>query len=344
MDHGYATQALNMLSRLKPPVLRWAAGGLGALTAPTLSILIFHRVLAEPDPLFPGEVDAAHFDRLMALLARSFRVVTLGRALTMLQAGSLPSRTLVITFDDGYADNAEIALPILQRHGLAATFFISTGFLDGGRMWNDSVIDNLRCCSLQRIDFGEFGLGSLALETIQQRRTAIDALLPKIKYLPLQAREDALKRIGTLCGSPTLPRELMMRSDQVVQLHRAGMELGGHTVHHPILTALADAEAEHEIAAGRHSLQRLIDAPVDVFAYPNGRPGQDYDLRHVLMARRIGFRGAVSTAVGAAKTGADRFQLPRYTPWERSLTIWAARLLGNFRHTTFETADFGADS
>lgn len=332
-----------MLSRLGAPMLRWAAEGLGALAAPSLSILIFHRVLAEPDPLFPGEMDAMRFDRLMALLASSFRVVTLGRALTMLQAGSVPRRTLVITFDDGYADNVEIALPILQRHGLAATFFLATGFLDGGRMWNDGVIENLRRSTSARIDLCEFGLGPLALESVQQRRHAIDALLPKIKYLPLQAREAALKRLGMLCGTPALPRELMMRSDQVVQLHRAGMELGGHTMHHPILTELPDAEAEHEMAAGRLNLQRLVDAPVDVFAYPNGRPGRDYDVRHVMMAQRIGFRGAVTTAIGAATAGADSFQLPRFTPWERSMLKWSASLLGNTRRTSFETAAVSAN-
>ncbi len=101
---------------------------------PRLSILIFHRVTPEADPLFPNEMQARRFEVLCAMLARDYQVLTLARAVRLRQQARLPPRALVITFDDGYADNATHALPILQRHGLAATFFVSTGFLDGGRM------------------------------------------------------------------------------------------------------------------------------------------------------------------------------------------------------------------
>ena len=307
---------------------RLAFGLAAAWSAPRLPILIFHRVLAAPDPLFPDEIDATRFDRLVALLARSFQVLTLGQAIERLHGGTLPPRALVITFDDGYADNAQIALPILQRHGLAATFFVSTGFLDGGRMWNDTVIECLRRTRLERVDLAEFGLGAFELTGADHRRAAIEALLPRIKYLPLAAREDATSRLQARLAVPALPHDLMMRSSDVVALHRAGMEIGGHTVHHPILTELPDAAAEAEIAAGRQHLQTLIGAAVDVFAYPNGRPGRDYDARHVAMLRAQGFRGAVSTAPGmAATTRADLLQLPRFTPWDRPLHRWAASLL-----------------
>jgi peptidoglycan/xylan/chitin deacetylase (PgdA/CDA1 family) len=78
----------------------------------------------------------------------------------------------VITFDDGYADNVEVALPILLRYEIAADFFVSTGFLDGGRMWNDTVIEAFRATPLDRVDLGDFGLGhcrSPALPTAGRR-------------------------------------------------------------------------------------------------------------------------------------------------------------------------------
>jgi peptidoglycan/xylan/chitin deacetylase (PgdA/CDA1 family) len=114
------------------------------------------------------------------------------------------------------------------------------------------------------------------------------------------------------------------------------MEIGAHTVHHPILTALNAADAEREIADGRQRLQQIIDAPVDVMAYPNGKPGRDYDASHVAMVRRLGFRAAVSTAPGAARAGDDLFQLPRFTPWDRSLLRWSARLVANRRTARFD--------
>lgn len=96
-----------------------------------LSILIFHRVLPAPDPLFPGEPDAQRFDEICRWLAKWFRVLDLNDALAGLRRGDLPARAAAITFDDGYADNSDVAVPILQRHGLTATFFIATGYVDG---------------------------------------------------------------------------------------------------------------------------------------------------------------------------------------------------------------------
>ena len=109
-----------------------------------LSIFIFHRVLPVPDPMQPGEPDAARFEQIVRFVARYFHVLPLGEAARQLRAGQLPPAAACITFDDGYADNLEVAAPILVRHGVRATFFVSTGFIGGGRMWNDTVIEALR--------------------------------------------------------------------------------------------------------------------------------------------------------------------------------------------------------
>ncbi|WP_153110287.1 polysaccharide deacetylase family protein [Propionivibrio limicola] len=328
--------------KLTALLLRNALGLFGTAISSRLSILIFHRVRAVPDPLFPCEPDARRFESLMRFVAATFRVMTLGEAIDHLARGTLPPRSLVITFDDGYADNAEVALPILQRLGLRATFFISTGFLDGGRMWNDSVIECLRACRLTTVDLEEFGLGRCELADLSQRRQVIVRLLSCLKYRRLPEREAAVGLLRQLCGVELLPHDLMMRSEQVAMLHRSGMEIGAHTVHHPILTTLMQEEAETEIDGGREQLQSIIDAPVDVFAYPNGKPGVDYDESHVALVERLGFRGAVSTAPGAAQAGDDPFQLPRFTPWGKSLPVWAARLLMNQWNTSFSRAWLGA--
>jgi peptidoglycan/xylan/chitin deacetylase (PgdA/CDA1 family) len=317
---------------------RGSFGLLGTLCVPRLTILIFHRVHSLADPLFPSEPDAARFERLMRFVARSFRVMTLGDAVTSLARGDLPPRALVITFDDGYADNYHLALPILARCGLAASFFISTGFLDGGRMWNDSVIECLRACRLAQIDLDSFGLGRCSLDGPAERRRVIERLLPLIKYQGLAERDEAIARLCRLCRVGDLPTTLMMTSREVLEMHRAGMEIGAHTVNHPILSALTLNDAEYEIGEGRSQLETIIDAPVDLFAYPNGKPGADYDHRHVALIKRLGFRGAVSTAAGVGRSGDDLFQLPRYTPWNDSLWPWATRLMLNQRSTRFARA------
>jgi peptidoglycan/xylan/chitin deacetylase (PgdA/CDA1 family) len=293
-----------------------------------VSVLIFHRVLPQADPLFPEEPCAQRFEALVSLLARSFNLMTVGEAHARWQAGGLPSRAAVITFDDGYADNATVALPILQRHGVPATFFVASGFLDGGRMWNDTVIESVRRAPAGPVDLGFLGLGTLGLHDVASRRQAIDTVLPRIKYLGLRAREPVLQQLHQACGAPQLPDDLMMTSAQLRRLHAAGMEIGAHTVMHPILTALPDTEAERELREGRQRLQQITGAPVDVLAYPNGKPGVDYDARHVAMVRALGFRCAVSTARGTVRPGSDAHQWPRFTPWDQRPLRWAARLLG----------------
>ncbi len=324
------------VEKLTSLLLRNGLGLFGAAISSRLSILIFHCVHAVPDPLFPFEPDARRFESLMRFVAATFRVMTLGEAIGHLERHALPPRSLVITFDDGYADNAEVALPILQRLGLRATFFVSTGFLDGGRMWNDSVIECLRSSSRETIDLEGYGLGQQSLRTIDDRRNCIDLLLPRIKYLPLQDRTEAVLDLQRLCGVRELPGDLMMSSDQVRWMHRAGMELGAHTVNHPILKSLSAAEAEREIREGRNTLESILDAPVDVFAYPNGKPGQDYDSSHVGMVKKLGFRAAVSTAPGVGRVGDDLFQLPRLSPWGRSTVVWGGRLALNQANRGFD--------
>jgi peptidoglycan/xylan/chitin deacetylase (PgdA/CDA1 family) len=296
-----------------------------------LSVLILHRVLPEPDPLFPGEVDARFFDAMCGWVARWFNVLPLDQAVRDLTLGRLSARALAITFDDGYADNHDVALPILQRHRLNATFFVATGFLDGGRMWNDTIIESVRRTRLKALDIQgicDERPGPLPLATPVEKRTAIDALLRDLKYRPAVERESLVQAIADRTGA-ALPDDLMMTSRQICRLREAGMVIGAHTVSHPILARLDSGSARRELAESKQALERLLAERVGLFAYPNGKPNQDYALEHTVMARDAGFDAAVSTGWGAACQGTDLFQLPRFTPWDRSRWRFGARLISN---------------
>ncbi len=301
----------------------------GAGPRARLGILIFHRVLPKPDPLFPEIPDAERFGEMMGWVRDWFRVLPLSEAVERLRSGSLPARALAITFDDGYADNAEVAAPILRRYGLPATFFVASGMLDGGRMWNDTVVESLRACAHDELDLALIGLGRFALRDESQRRTAIDAILAAIKRLPYEERAARVDRIAETAAA-TLPANLMMRSEQLRDLVAFGMEIGAHTVTHPILRQMDDDRAFREIADGREALEGIIAAPVSLFAYPNGVPGVDYDARHVEMVKRCGFQAAVSTAWGVSDRASDHFQLARFTPWDRSRVRFGLRMVQNY--------------
>lgn len=302
-----------------------------------LSILIFHRVLPQADPLFPGEQHAARFDATLQWLSRWFRIIPLDDAVARLASGRLPARAACITFDDGYADNATVALPLLKRHGMAATFFVATSFLDGGRMWNDGVIEAVRRCARPALDLTDAGYGAYALGSHAERRAAIEDLLARIKYLEPGARAQAVEQIGR-AANVELPKDLMMRSEQVRALRRAGMQIGAHTCSHPILARLDDASAVREIKSSKAALEALLDEPVDLFAYPNGKPDQDYRAVHVGMVRAAGFAAAVSTAPGVSSRTTDPYQLPRFSPWDADRLRYGARMLVNLRSTEAQVA------
>jgi peptidoglycan/xylan/chitin deacetylase (PgdA/CDA1 family) len=294
-----------------------------------LSILIYHRVLPQPDAINTWDVTAAEFDAQMRQLAAHFAPLPLEEAVERLGRDALPRGAVCVTFDDGYADNVNVALPILQRHAVPATFFIATGYLNGGRMWNDTVGEAVRAAHGAQLDLADLGLGVLPLGDGAARRGSIVRILDAIKHRPPREREAAVRRIVDKVGQP-LRDDLMMSDAQVIALRRAGMAVGAHTRSHPILSKLDATDVREEIESSRRYLCELLREPITLFAYPNGKPCVDYRAEHVRMVREAGFRAAVSTAHGVARPGSDRYQLPRQGPWDRNPLTFSLRLATSY--------------
>lgn len=294
----------------------------------SLLVLIYHRVLPAPDPLLADEPVAETFAAQMDLIANLFTVLRLSEAVDRLGSGSLPARAVCITFDDGYANNRELAAPILAARKLTATFFVSTGFIEGGQMWNDTVIDAVRRAAGD-LDLVDLGLGRFRLTDIAARRAAIDAILPRLKHRMPAERARLAEAIAARVG--VWPkRQPMMTERQLRELAAFGMEVGAHCVSHPILASLRPDVARSEIADSKRRLEEILGEPVRSFAYPNGRPGTDYGREHVAMVRAAGFSAAVSTAWGAATRATDRYQIPRVAPWDLTARRYGLRMLRAF--------------
>lgn len=293
-----------------------------------LSIFVFHRVHETPDPLFPSEIDIATFDRMLGWVGAWFRVLPLDVAIERMRQGRLPSGSAALTFDDGYADNLTRALPVLQRHEMNATLFVATHFIDGGRMWNDSVIESIRGTRKSILPLSDIGLGDVVVRTTDEKRAALARLIPAIKHLPPTERTAAVNLVADISDTH-LPDDLMMSSTQLKAWRDAGQGIGAHTVNHPILSKTPLDVARNEITGSRDRLEALLDQPVRLFAYPNGRPGQDYLPEHVRLVSEAGFDAAVSTTWGAASRESGLFELPRFTPWDRTRFRFGGRLLQN---------------
>jgi peptidoglycan/xylan/chitin deacetylase (PgdA/CDA1 family) len=316
-----------MMGVLGRGMLRLAAAAAGG---DRLSILIYHRVVERPDAHRPEDLDAAAFAAQVATLRACCNVLPLDEAVRRLRTGTLPPRAAAITFDDGYLDNHAIAQPILAAYALPATFFIATGFLEGGCMWNDRVIEALRAPQARRLSAEDLGLGTLETETAAQRRAAVAHLIERLKYREPRERGALVEEIASRLRAPPAP-ELMMRPEHLASLARSGMSIGAHTVTHPILARIDEASARREIHDSRATLEAITGVPVPLFAYPNGKPDRDYGARDVSIVRELGFEAAVTTEWGAAAPDADVHQLPRFTPWDRARPAFVARLAHNYR-------------
>jgi len=296
-----------------------------------LQILLYHRVLAEPDPLRPWEIDKTQFEVQIQILSRYYKVLSLSDAMTKLYQGRLPAQSVCISFDDGYEDNVSIAMPILLKYGVPATFFIATGFLNGHLMWNDKIIESIRQYNQNILDLTHLGLGYYLTKTVTQKSQAIQGILNKVKHKPAAERDSIVQEIIAKSNANFKP--LMMDSKGVVSLSQAGMEIGAHTVTHPILKNLEQNTAKLEIAQSKKTLENILQKRVSYFAYPNGYPGRDYDVNHSQMLKQLGFDYGFSTWWGAADPLMDRFQLPRFTPWDKSPLKFMLRMT-QFRHNT----------
>ncbi|MFT3717868.1 polysaccharide deacetylase family protein [Pseudorhodoferax sp.] len=295
-----------------------------------LSVLLFHKVPLQVDPLVPHEPDLATVQGVLEAVGRLFRVLPLADAVVALRAGTLPRRAACITFDDGYQDWVPGVMPVLQRLGMHATFFVTTGQFQGVPVWSERIVHAVRQANVAMtiLDLERPGLRDLPMQGPVARSQTVARVGAKLKYMRLSEREEALQHLESLCGVMCQTTPVMPVAD-LRALHAAGFGIGAHTISHPILRRCDSQEAYREIAASREDLEGLVGGRVDGFAYPNGQFGRDLDVSHVDMVRRAGYRYAVTTDWGVARAGQSVFQLPRFTPWGPSFAKMAWQFARN---------------
>lgn len=301
--------------------LQWIAKG-------KLSVFLFHKVPAAPDPLQPGDIDQIRFQHIVDFITEHFQVCSLGDAARLLAQGRLPDRCAAITFDDGYADWLNGPATILAKRAVPATFFITTGQFAGRPMWHERLAHVVRAYKGEVLDTRSVRLPPLSVQSVVDKVAAIQALEYHFKYLPPVIREAYLLRLEEMAGT-TMTGVAAMSAADLVQISNMGFDIGAHTVDHPII-GLCDADqAKREIGEAKEVLQGLIKRPVDGFAYPNGRPGVDFSHRHIEMVKACGYQYAVTTQWGAVRRDTSPYQMPRFTPWGPSTQQMAFQVLRN---------------
>ncbi len=281
-------------------------------------ILGYHRI---GDPL-DSELDhglfsasAAAFDTQLKILARHFDVLTLDELEDGL-AGRR-GRAVLITFDDGYRDQATTAASLLRARGLPATFFLTTGFLDGhGLAWWDEIAWLVRHspATVLRADT-RWLPAPVPIPALQhEREPDIRTLLARYRELHAASGPDFLEHLAEVAGTGRAPdvSDLWMTWDQARGLIAAGMDVGGHTVTHPILARLDSRGQQREIAECLTCLEQELGSGYRrAFAYPSGHAGS-FDAQTADLLRGEDVRWAFSFRGGWEGRGhSDRYDLRR---------------------------------
>ncbi|MDL5155680.1 polysaccharide deacetylase family protein [Actinomycetospora termitidis] len=276
-----------------------------------LLVLGWHNI--DPTPGFPDPpgVGRLGFAKQLRMLSRFANVLPLQTALGLMEAGEpLPSRAVVLTFDDGYRDNLELGVPMLERHGLPATFFLVPGFLSGtvGAWWEDlsSAFDRARASSL------EFGGTAYPLSTPAERETAHAAVRGALKTLDHASRVAEVARVSALLApaETSVGEGLFMDWSGAKSLLAAGHEIGSHTVSHAILERESESGQRAELGESRAALESGLGITVDTLAFPNGSSG-DYSDVTTRVAAEAGYRCAVTTTAGLASGKDSPYEMRR---------------------------------
>jgi peptidoglycan/xylan/chitin deacetylase (PgdA/CDA1 family) len=322
---GWLLAPLRLIATLIAP-----GGSKGRLT-----ILIYHRVHDRSSEYEPESFSVQTLDWQMAVVSRLFNLLSLQEATERLALGTLPPRALAITFDDGYRDNLTLAVPILIKHGVQATFFIACGGISEGRLWNDRLVDSILHSQHQQLTLQDLGLPNFSIRTKAEKTVAISALLERLKVEPPQQQRLLLNQIIDRL-EVSLNQRLILSEPEIQELQHLGMTIGCHTMTHPMLSKVSPAFARQDILSSKVELERICGKPVTLFAYPYGKPDVHFEPLHEQIVADLGFTAAVSTAWGANSATTGRYHLKRFTPWDANPLTFFVRLLLNYRKRSAE--------
>ena len=319
-------------------------------------ILMYHRIVELDIDPWSLCVTPQHFAEHLEVLQKHYHPLSLPQLVEALRENKLPDRGVVVTFDDGYADNLYNAKPLLEKYNIPATFFISTGSIGQNReFWWDELerlllqprklpeklslnIDgNVYQWNLdQAVNYTE--------QDYQRDRTCkaweaqpgsrmsfYYSIWQTLRPLLEKERQRILDEILEWAVAESTPRATYrsLSPEELSALAEGELvEIGAHTVTHPFLSAQSTALQRDEIKQSKIDLEKMLNHPVTSFSYPFG----DRTVETVELTRTAGFDCACSTFEEFVWQKSDPFQLPRFAVENWHGKEFANRLLEWFNH------------
>jgi peptidoglycan/xylan/chitin deacetylase (PgdA/CDA1 family) len=304
-------------------------------------ILGYHRIAAVAEDPYSICVTPQHFAEQLEVLHRSAPLLSLRESVQRLQEGKLPRRAVCLTFDDGYADNLYHAKPLLEQHRIPATVFVATGYVGREFWWDELARLLLSSATLPERLLPSLSEGgyewlsgcdpSLALGrgAPNSRQDLLQWLYKRLLPLSDAERQQALAQLSAWAGAAVAPNAhcRALTAHELIELATGNLvDIGAHSVTHPVLTNLSAGEQRFQILQSKISLEELLHQPVTCFAYPNGLASPTTRA----LTKAAGFTCACTSFNDIIWSGSDRFHLPRFWPsdWEGArFSRWLAKWL-----------------
>lgn len=295
-----------------------------------VTVLAYHRVCDCTDtPWDPDVISAtpAAFDRQMAFVRKNFTPIGSSRIIRWLHgSASLPRNPIIVTFDDGYRDNHDVALPILRRQAIPADFFVCPWYIENRRLfWWDRIAFCLKKTDKDSVELTYPSRMSLRTDNSEAIEASRHQALHIVKHTPrlkIERFVGGMERAAEIKpDEEKRADELIMTWDQVRALRDAGMGIGSHSFSHPVLPMVDQRTVSHELTRSRFMLESRLGEPVQMLAFPVGsfREGTKE------LAQRAGYDLAYSYSSGASFLG-------RFDPYEvRRLAVERHHSLSLFR-------------
>jgi peptidoglycan/xylan/chitin deacetylase (PgdA/CDA1 family) len=276
----------------------------------SLLVLNYHRIGNAEDDLFdPGvfSATAEQFDNQIAYLKRRLSLVTLDEALAFLD-GTIKETTrrcrVLITFDDGYLDNYEIAYPILRSHGAQGVFFLATSMVGSCELpWWDRIAYLVK--TARRRQFSLRYPAELSIDIDKNGLTkSLTAILKLYKRPDNSNPEQFIRELAEAGEGEERPRTLrrFLNWDEAREMTGGGMAIGSHTHSHTVLSQLDPERQYEELSKSRAIIKKHLGADADTIAYPVGRKSS-FTSRTQILARDAGYRAAFSSYGGTNVRG-----------------------------------------
>jgi peptidoglycan/xylan/chitin deacetylase (PgdA/CDA1 family) len=327
---------------MKLPGMRQLRGWLRRSTASFCSqavILLYHRVFETPSDPQRLCIRPGHFAEHLEHLSTHYRVISLHELISALKNGAVPQRAVVLTFDDGYVDNLWNAKPLLERYEVPATAFIATAYVGVNREFWWDELERLLLLSPSLPEhltvmlkgksytwhLGERVRRPIAKSLCQPwhvecgddptpRHRAYRELCRFMRPLGYKEQETVLEALHSQVGDDGQGRMSCqtLTPNEICQLAEGGLiEIGAHTVHHPVLSAQAPQVQRHEMVASKRTLEAILGRTIAAFAYPYGNLTAVGETA-MGMVREVGFEVACTTVSEPVTRQSDPSLLPRF--------------------------------